>query len=244
MYRLYEGLTPPIQPLPLHCDIGDDFRPSIGCLPSMALGGPNGVPRPASRVLGVTLALPPGTPGTLLIVEPKVRGGAREEWRRTPTMLVDRPRDGNQLELSLPLPDQVKGDKIDAEVIGMLVPPNRQERVSQPLAIGRGAKLTVALGLHPLAAKLGAAPVSFRLTAETGDVELTLIDEVLVPGDSKGWQERSIDLAPLKGERVRFRFRDRGRRDRGARRARSACRSGAGRRCSSRARATGGATSS
>jgi len=205
VYRLMDTLDPALSgDDPVHCDIADEFRPAIGCMPYVAMGTIAALPRPQGTALTVPVTIPATLSAGMIVVEPKVRG-PREEWRRTPTMLLQRPA-SPRTELVLPLPDQVKGDKIDAQLFGRPVPPSAQDRVTRPLKIGRGARLTVGLGLDPLSGKVGAAPVEFRLTAETPDGDTELLRAVLDPRTVKTWQDHVVDLAALAGQRVRFRF--------------------------------------
>ncbi|MFN8604023.1 MAG: sulfatase [Candidatus Binatia bacterium] len=203
VFRLAQVLEPALDQVPLHCDVADDFRPAIGCVATIPLPVQQ-MPRPEGRVLTVPVRIPEGVATKLVAFDPRVRG-PREEWRRMPTMLVDAPPDG-VLELKVPLPDQVKGDPIDVQLLLRPVPERHQEHVTRELPIGRGATLQVALGLDALGARLGSSPVGFRLTAETATGPVKLLDAKLVPGKDRGWQPHEIDLARFAGQKVRFRL--------------------------------------
>jgi arylsulfatase A-like enzyme len=203
VHRLFRTLDPPLDQIPLHCHVGDVFRPTIGCVSYVPLGTV-GLPRPEGRTLTLPVSVPAGLTSELMVFEPKVRG-PREEWRRTPTMLLARPPSG-KTELLIPLPDQVKGDRIEAQGHIRPVPPNHQERVTRALKIGSGARLSVALGLDALGAHLGGAPVRFRLAAEGSGKSTLLLEETLDPRTAKSWQEHTVDLGAFTGARVRFRF--------------------------------------
>lgn len=204
VHRLIRELEPKLEQIPMHCDVADVFRPSIGCVAYVPLGIV-GMDRPAGRTLTLPVTVPPGLESSaLLIFEPKLRG-PREEWRRTPSMLMQHPASG-KIDLSVPFPEQVKGDKIETQVHIRPVPPNRQSRVTRPLKIGRGAQLTLDLGFDALGARLGASPVTFRVHAETRGKSTALLEETLDPRTAKTWQPHTIDLAPFAGERVRFRL--------------------------------------
>ena len=203
VFRLAQVLDPPLDQVPLHCDVADDFRPAIGCVPTIPLPLQS-MPRPEGRVLTVPVRVPDGASPVLVAFDPKVRG-PREEWRRTPTMLMASPQDG-ALDLRIPLPDQVKGDQLDVQVAVRPIPPNHQEHVTRELPIGRGATLQLALGLDPIGGRLGASPVRFRLVADAGSAPVQLLESQLVPGKDRGWQRHDIDLARFAGQRVRFRL--------------------------------------
>lgn len=204
VHRLFQELEPPLDQIPLHCDVDDVFRPTIGCVSFVPLPAAQ-LPRPAGRVLAYPYTLPEGIAPELIAIEPKVRG-PRQEWRRTAPMLLATPADGRG-ELMVPLPEQAKGEPLDVQAHVRPIPPNHQERVTRPLRIGRGAVLSVALGLEQFATRLGASPVEFRLTVERVGGEATdLIREILDPRTAKTWQEHEIDLAAFSGATVRFRF--------------------------------------
>jgi arylsulfatase A-like enzyme len=205
VYRLVDSIEPaPAKDAPPHCDINDDFRRAIGCLPYVSLVGVKTLPRPAGGALTVPATIPAPLAAGMIIAEPRVRG-PHQEWRRTPLLVLPRP-DGPQTELVLPLPAEVKGDAIDVQVYGRPVPPAQQSRITAPLAIGRGARLAIGLGLDPIGNKVGGSPVGFRIVAETPDRRLELLNVVLEPRVTKGWQDYEIDLAAFAGERVRFRL--------------------------------------
>jgi len=204
VHRLIRELEPKLEQIPMHCDVADVFRPSIGCVAFVPLGIVP-MPRPEGRTITMPVTLPPGLEGNELVVfEPKLRG-PREEWRRTPSMLMARP-DSGQVDLTVPFPEQVKGDKIETQVHVRPVPPNHQSRVTRPLKIGRGAKLALNLGFDALGVRLGAAPVTFRVSAEVGGKSTPLLEETLDPRTAREWQPHTIDLGSLAGERVRFRL--------------------------------------
>ena len=94
VFRLTQVLEPALDQVPLHCDVADDFRPAIGCVATIPLPVQQ-MPRPDNRVLVVPVQIPEGVTGgsPLVAFDPRVRG-PREEWRRTPTMLMDTPPDG------------------------------------------------------------------------------------------------------------------------------------------------------
>ncbi len=203
VHRLMQELEPPLEQIPIHCDVADVFRPSIGCVGYVPLGV-KVMPRPEGTTLTLPIKLPDGLHSELMVLEPKVRG-PKEEWRRTPVMLLPWPASG-ETEITVPFPPQVKGAKIDAQVHVRPVPPNRQERVTRPIKIGSGARLSLALGFDVLGARLGGAPVAFRVTADGPSGSTVLLDETLDPRTTKSWQEHTIDLAPFTGQRVRFRL--------------------------------------
>jgi arylsulfatase A-like enzyme len=206
VFRLVDTLEPaPAKETPPHCEISDDFRRAIGCLPYVPLVGPlSGVPRPAGQTLVVSAKIPAGFESTTLIAEPRVRG-PREDWRRSGTLVVP-PVHGAETQLTVPLPDDLKGDKVDVQVYGRPVPPKKQSHVSSAFPIGRGARLALSIGFEPIGNKVGAAPVQFRVTAESDDDKRPLLDVTLDPRTIRGWQDYEIDLAALAGQRVRFRL--------------------------------------
>jgi len=203
VYRLIDALETPLgKDAPPHCDINDDFRRAIGCLPYVAMVPAKTLPRPEGHELVVPTGIPPVLMSGMIVADPRVRG-VHEEWRRTPIMILPRPERGTT-QLTLPLPDDLKGNKVDVQVYGRPVPPSDQRHVTKPLAIGRGARLAVSIGLDAIGAKIGAAPVGFRIMAETDDAKAVLLNTTLDPLASKGWQDYEIDLAAFTGQRVRF----------------------------------------
>ncbi|MBM4245244.1 MAG: sulfatase [Deltaproteobacteria bacterium] len=203
VFRLTQDLDPPLDQTPLHCDVADDFRPAVGCVPTMPLPI-QGMPRPEGRVLTVPVKIWPHVKPDLVVFEPRVRG-PREEWRRTPVMLMEYPP-GGTVDLKVPLPEQVKGDQLEVQVLIRPVPPNRQERLTRALPIGRGAVLQVALGLDRTAGGVRGSPVRFRLIADAESGPVQLLESKLVPGEDRGWQPHEIDLGRFAGQRVRFRL--------------------------------------
>ena len=203
VFRLTQVLDPPLDQTPLHCDVADDFRPAVGCVPTMPLPIQS-LPRPQGRVLTVPVKIWDHVKPDLVVFEPRVRG-PKEEWRRTPVMLMTYPP-GGTVDLKVPLPDQVKGDSLEVQVHIRPVPPNRQERVTRALPIGRGAVLQLALGLDRVGGGLRTSPVVFRLIAETEAGAVELLESKLVPGQVRGWQPHEIDLGRFAGQKVRFRL--------------------------------------
>lgn len=203
VYRLAQLLDPPLEQTPLHCDIGDVFRPTIGCTPTVPLPIQS-VPRPTGRVLTVPVQLPAEVKPPLVAFDARVRG-PRQEWRRVPTMLLAYPASG-KLDLNLPFPDQVTGEPVEAQIVVRPVPSGHQEHVTHTLPIGRGAVLQLALGLDPLGARLGGAPVHFQVIAETEAGPVELLAQELVPGKGRGWERHEVDLARFAGQKIRLRL--------------------------------------
>ena len=202
VYRLIDVLDAPLaKDALLQCDIADEFRLTIGCLPIITIGMKT-VPRADGDMVHVSTKIPPVLSGNVLVVEPRVRG-PHEEWRRPPTMLLPRPVD-LEIDVDLPLPAEVKGNQIDVQLFGRPVPANAQKYTTRALAIGRGARLSLGLGLDPLSRQVGASPVEFRVTAETRDGKTELLQRVLDPATATAWQDELIDLARFTGQRVRF----------------------------------------
>jgi arylsulfatase A-like enzyme len=203
VHRLASLLDPPLaSDVPPRCEVADEFRPSIGCLPFITMLNKT-MPRPPGGEVRVTADVPDGMRGGMMILEPRLR--TTRDWQRTPTVVMP-PTEAAHADVVLPIPSDLVGGTLGVQVFGRPVPPNEQSFTTQPVKLGRGAVLSVGLALHPLAAKLGGSPVEFRLAVESTDGPRDLIDDTLDPLHDKGWSEHTADLGTLAGQTVRFRF--------------------------------------
>jgi arylsulfatase A-like enzyme len=205
VYRLQALLEHPLpRDAAERCEIGDEYRPAIGCLPVLAMVRRT-VPVPPSRELSIDAVLAPALRGVPLVAEPRVRVARGDAWLRTPTLLLPR-QDERRVWVPVPLPAEVEGREVDVQVFGRPVPPNEQRHVTRPLRIGRGAHLAVGLGLDPLGTKVGASSVQFRLTVEAEDGARELLRTTLSPLDAPAWSDHRLDLGPWAGRTVRIRM--------------------------------------
>lgn len=204
VYRLQALLEQP-QPREAaeQCEVGDEYRPAIGCLPLITMLRKR-LPVPHNRKLIVDAVLARALRGVPVVVEPRVRPKRGDPWTRTGTQLLppQRTRDA-RLWIRVPA-ETAKAGEVDVQVYGRPAPPNEQSHVTRPLKIGRGAYLEVGLGLEPLGVRVGAAPVEFRLTVEADGERHELLRETLSPLGAKTWHDRRVDLGPWAGRTVRF----------------------------------------
>ncbi|MEW6270168.1 MAG: sulfatase [Thermodesulfobacteriota bacterium] len=203
VYRLSSLLEPArSHEVPERCETGDEYRLSIGCVPFVPVLNQR-MQRPADGQIRVVADVPALMRGGMMVLEPRVRG--TRDWQRAPTHVLPPPRKP-KLEIVVPIPSDVTGDALGVQVFGRPLPPNERSFVTRPLKIGRGALLSVGLGMDSLAARLGGSPVEFRLGVETGGGARELIVDTLDPLHDQGWSDRSIDLGDFAGQTVRLRF--------------------------------------
>ncbi len=69
-----------------------------------------------------------------------------------------------------------------------------------------GGRFVVHIGIDDRAIRVGAAAAHFRVVFEGDGEKFVLLDEILDPSEAAGWQQRSVDLAPVVGRRGTFHF--------------------------------------
>ena len=204
VHRLADELNPPLDQVPLHCDIADDFRPTIGCVAIVLTASVQDLPRSGAATVTIPITIPKGVKADLLVLEPSVRA-PKEQWSRLPRVLIPFPP-GGKTELTVSVPEAVKADKVDAQVYLRPVPVSHQQRVTRPLAIGRGAVLSLALGLDAIGRQVGASAVDFRVLAQTRQGTSEILRERLDPAQAATWESHTVDLQRFAGETVSFRL--------------------------------------
>jgi arylsulfatase A-like enzyme len=132
-------------------------------------------------------------------------GGDRAPWRTLPPS-VSRLEPGAEVEVAFPIPAGPADGPIDVVVRGRPVPPDVQRVESEPVPIERGAVLRVGIAVEPAGDPQRAAPVEFRLVAETAGGEQELLRSVVDPAEpsARGWHDHRLDLARFAGTSVRF----------------------------------------
>jgi arylsulfatase A-like enzyme len=130
-----------------------------------------------------------------------------------PQLLIrSRDPDGSP-RATLTLPAAALGDGPAARLTLLLTTPPATPTVetqSDPVAIPTDARLEVAFGLSPAAGIEGAAPVTFEIAVQPdGGAEQKLWSIALPGSDTPRWNEATVPLTAVAGQKVRFAFRAR-----------------------------------
>lgn len=196
LYRLTEQLVGGKLPLDgLTCRVGNEIRPSLGCLPQELIFS------------GAVISDGASTPRVVaepdeflqehaLIVERSAKGKGVLDWKTLPPILAQR----GTLSISTEIDFE---DAESVELWARPIPPNERHFRTRSLRIPAASHLQVGVGMYPLAAQLGAVTATMQLDAET-DGERTTLLETVVAGDSKRWVDHEIDLQAFAGKDVVF----------------------------------------
>lgn len=198
LYRLTEQLAHGKLPLDdLTCRVGDEIRPSLGCLTQMALYA-GGVARNEQGKHAVRAPIGEFLQDHQLIVERSAKGQGVLDWKNLTPVLVARGETSFTSEIEFENPELV-------ELWARPIPPNYRHFKTRPLPIPQAARLQVGVGMYPLAAELGALPASLQLVAEADGVQTALL-KTKVAGNAASWVDHEIDLGSLAGKNVTFHF--------------------------------------
>jgi arylsulfatase A-like enzyme len=199
LYRLTEWMkSGPIAAEDLTCAIGNEIRPSLGCLPQIPVfSGP--LPPEEQGRLRMSLPIPQVLQQQRLILERTTKKTSDLDWRGLPPQYLRKNISNYEFE-------STSTDDHLLQVWARPLPPNHRHYRTQPRQIPPGARLQVGIGIAPLASAVGAAPVRMRLQVKNAAGEHTILDTRVSPGTPSAWQDYEFDLQAYAGEEVSFHF--------------------------------------
>ncbi|MDG1959937.1 MAG: sulfatase [Candidatus Binatia bacterium] len=199
LYRLMEWMhSGPIAAGDLTCAIGNEIRPSLGCLPAIALfSGP--LPPEEQGEIRMSLPIPQPLQKQSLILERTTKKRSDLDWRGLAPQYVRKDVASYEFE-SAATDDEL------LQIWARPLPPNLRHYRTRPRRIPSGATLQVGVGIAPVASAVGAAPVRMWLKVENAAGQHTLLDTRLSPATATTWQDHELDLQAYAGEEVSFHF--------------------------------------
>ena len=197
LYRLTESLASgPIAPEDLTCAIGNEIRPSLGCLPQIPLFSG---PLPGKDDEQLQIAIPPTLARQTLVLERSTKKTADLDWRSLSPEYLEKNQPFYQFN------NETSEDDL-LQIWARPLPPHQRHFRTYPQHIPAGASLQVGLGIATLATAVGAAPVQMQLDIETSDGLYRLIDTRLDAQNADSWQNHEINLAAFADQQVSFHF--------------------------------------
>jgi arylsulfatase A-like enzyme len=202
-------IAPPPGVLASTYTLADETRPVLALPPERRLD----LPVPAGSGEAYTFTLPADFAGDVIATGSLQRA---KHFHPLPPQLLARSRDPDgSPRATLTLPAVALGDGPASTLTLMLTTPPAApmvETVVDGIAVPDDARLELAYGLSPAAGISGAAPVTLEIAADVdGGAEQTLWSATITGESADGprWNEVTVPLTAVAGQRVRFRFRAR-----------------------------------
>ena len=197
LFRLTEWIASgPIPPESLACAIGNEIRPSLGCLPQVLVFS-GALPPTENGRHSVQLPIPKILHGQDFLLQSSTKKPADLDWNsRRLERIGKNSRDyrfsGEETEDTL------------LQVWARPLSPNSQHYRTRPMRIPAGASLQVGIGISPLAVE--AAPLRMKLQVENAAGKHLLLDRKLSPADDSVWHDHELNLDAFAGDEVTFHF--------------------------------------
>jgi arylsulfatase A-like enzyme len=199
--RLEQEITPAVDGN-LDCEIGGEFRPSIGCIRPRPLRNERRTVEPDGRIRFELLLPPLARPH---LVEFRIWGRGDIETFESKAFFVP----GGQKALAVDEAVAIRkpGEEVVVGSFAYELPPAASRELTRTMPIRKDSVLDLGIGLAPIAVRAGASPAEFRLIAvdETGERH-ELLSRTIAPEESGVWHDERIDLARFAGRRIQLAF--------------------------------------
>ncbi len=184
------------------CEIDDVIRPALGC-PALFVQTAD-VEERAGRLL-LSSPVPKDLEGLPLLVRTSVRDRPGIPPVESPWIRIPAP----ETQLEVEIPDTGTGEEKNprASVLLRAAEPQRLGWRTEPIPIPSGSELRLAVATSAFGAPSIPSTIEFGVFAQRpGYPDRELFRRSLSPGESEVWIDAAIDLAPLEGLEVAFRF--------------------------------------